>query len=143
MRKTKNNRKLNTLDKSRRKLYSKRKGRGIGASKVSARPYGRLLRMEAVKDDLEEANVEVERAKADRVVARAIAVTMRDAGATVDTMSDDEQIAFLAMSAIEQRAFLGISDDSSPMSAARVAVYTTRKKAANQYSLGRYVVIGG
>ncbi len=35
MRKTKNNRKRSTLAKIRRKLYSKRKGRGIGASKIS------------------------------------------------------------------------------------------------------------
>jgi len=36
MRKTKNNRKRNTLGRNRSKLYSKRKGRGIGASKISA-----------------------------------------------------------------------------------------------------------
>jgi hypothetical protein len=38
MRKTKNNknRKRSTLAKIRRKLYSKRKGRGISASKISA-----------------------------------------------------------------------------------------------------------
>jgi len=36
MRKTKNNRKRTTLAKIRRKLYSKRKGRGIGSSKISA-----------------------------------------------------------------------------------------------------------
>jgi hypothetical protein len=36
MRKTKNNRKRTTLAKIRRKLYSKRKGRGISASKISA-----------------------------------------------------------------------------------------------------------
>jgi hypothetical protein len=51
---TNKNRKRNTtLAKKRHKLYSKRKGRGIGASKITARPYGRLLRMEAVKDDLD------------------------------------------------------------------------------------------
>jgi hypothetical protein len=37
MRKTKNNRKRTTLAKIRRKLYSKRKGRGIGASRISIR----------------------------------------------------------------------------------------------------------
>jgi hypothetical protein len=36
MRKTKKNRKRSTLAKIRRKLYSKRKGQGIGASKISA-----------------------------------------------------------------------------------------------------------
>jgi hypothetical protein len=36
MRKTKNNRKRNTLGRNRSKLYSKRKGRGIGASKLNA-----------------------------------------------------------------------------------------------------------
>ncbi len=36
MRKTKKNGKRTTLAKIRRKLYSKRKGRGIGASKISA-----------------------------------------------------------------------------------------------------------
>lgn len=36
MRKTKNNKKRKTLAKIRRKLYSKRKGWGIGASKISA-----------------------------------------------------------------------------------------------------------
>jgi len=37
MRKTKNNKKHKTLSKIRHKLYSKRKGRGVGASKLSAR----------------------------------------------------------------------------------------------------------
>jgi len=49
MRKTKNNRKRNTLGRNRSKLYSKRKGRGIGASKCL--PKVNSARLETVFDD--------------------------------------------------------------------------------------------
>jgi hypothetical protein len=52
MRKTKNNRKRTTLAKIRRKLYSKRKGRGIGASKVSdCLPKSETTTLDAVFSD--------------------------------------------------------------------------------------------
>ena len=55
MRKTKKNGKRNTLAKIRRKLYSKRKGRGIGASRISIRRTPVSARAVSVETALAEA----------------------------------------------------------------------------------------
>ena len=151
MRKTKNNRKKNgkrkTLAKIRRKLYSKRKGRGIGASKITARPYGRLLRMETVKDDLEEATVEVERATAKAEMAMA---KMKMAQSAFQKADSAEAMAELekagaelekAGAELEKALEKALLKWFAAQEGEEVRRYANPSNAT--FSLGRYVVIGG
>jgi len=144
MRKTKKNKKRNTLAKIRSKLYSKRKGRGIGASKITARPYGRLLRMEAVKDDLEEATVEVERATAKAEMAMA---KMKMAQSAFQKADSAEAMAELEKARAElEKAGAELDKALLKWFAAQeeeeeAIRYANPSNAT--FSLGRYVVIGG
>ena len=158
MRKTKKHGKRNTLAKRRRKLYSKRKGRGIGASKITARPYGRLLRMEAVKDDLDGwVNVEVRRAMAKVEMATA-KVEMATAKAEMAIARVEmAQSAFLEADSAEAMAELekARAEAEAALEAHTEALLkwfaAQEEEEAIQYanpsnatfSLGRYVVIGG
>lgn len=143
MRKTKKNGKRNTLAKIRRKLYSKRKGRGIGASKITARPYGRLLRMETVKDDLEEATVEVERATAKAEMAMA---KMEMAQSAFQKADSAEAMAELEKAGVElEKAGAELEKAILKWFAAEEGEEARRYANPSNatFSLGRYVVIGG
>ena len=89
MRKTKKNRKRSTLAKIRRKLYSKRKGQGIGASKISNRRTHVSARDMSVATALAEAKRAIAKAEVaakaeERAEEMAWAATGRETAARVE-----------------------------------------------------------
>jgi hypothetical protein len=91
MRKTKKNRKRSTLAKIRSKLYSKRKGRGIGASKISARRTQVSARAVSVETALAEAKRAIAKAEVaakaeERAEEMAWAATGRETATRVAVM---------------------------------------------------------